>query len=208
MPAGRRAERRWPSGWVWLLRFQVGVVYVFAGLAKLQADWLVRASRSALAAGPRRPAGGRPAGGLEAVRPRASRWPARAVRLPIVVPLLLWRRTRLVAWLALVAFHVCTWVLFPIGVFPWLMIGVATVFFEPDWPRRLLARHGPRRPWRCRGVAAVRRSPVLLALAGGVGRGPARPAAAPPRLPRRPPVDRRGLPVRLERAAGREVAAR
>ncbi|MCB0972443.1 MAG: HTTM domain-containing protein, partial [Acidimicrobiales bacterium] len=30
-------------GWVWLVRAQVGVVYVFAGLAKLQADWLVRA---------------------------------------------------------------------------------------------------------------------------------------------------------------------
>ena len=30
-------------GWVWLFRFQVGVVYAFAGLAKLQPDWLVHA---------------------------------------------------------------------------------------------------------------------------------------------------------------------
>jgi hypothetical protein len=29
-------------GWVWLLRFQVGVVYAFAGLAKLHGDWLLR----------------------------------------------------------------------------------------------------------------------------------------------------------------------
>ena len=36
------ADRRVAVGWVWLLRFQVAVVYVFAGLAKLQADWLVR----------------------------------------------------------------------------------------------------------------------------------------------------------------------
>src|SRR3546814_12131357 len=28
------------AGWVWLLRFQVGVVYSFAGLAKLHGDWL------------------------------------------------------------------------------------------------------------------------------------------------------------------------
>ncbi len=57
-----------------------------------------------------------------------------------IVPLLLWRRTRFVAWLALVAFHVSTWILFPIGVFPWLMIGVSTVFFAPDWPDHLRPR--------------------------------------------------------------------
>ena len=81
----------------------------------------------------------------------------------LIVPLLLWRRTRFPAWCVLVGFHLCTWALFPIGVFPWLMIGASTVFFAPDWPRRLLARPGV--PWRCRGSARVRRSPVLLALA-------------------------------------------
>ncbi len=72
----------------------------------------------------------------------------------LIVPLLLWRRTRFPAWLVLVAFHVCTWALFPIGVFPWLMIGASTVFFEPDWPRRLLARR------RSTGGSAARRAPV------------------------------------------------
>ena len=46
-PVARRPPGRWTRdggrGWVWLLRFQVGVVYAFAGLAKLQPDWLVRA---------------------------------------------------------------------------------------------------------------------------------------------------------------------
>jgi hypothetical protein len=60
----------------------------------------------------------------------------------LVVPALLWRRTRPVAFGVLVVFHLGTWALFPIGVFPWLMIGAATVFFSPDWPRRLLARAG------------------------------------------------------------------
>jgi hypothetical protein len=57
-----------------------------------------------------------------------------------IVPLLLWRRSRPFAWLALVGFHVATWSLFPIGVFPWLMIGASTVFFAPDWPRHLWSR--------------------------------------------------------------------
>jgi hypothetical protein len=57
-----------------------------------------------------------------------------------VVALLLWRRTRIVAFVAVVAFHVVTWRLFPIGVFPWLMIASATLFFAPNWPRRWLRR--------------------------------------------------------------------
>jgi vitamin K-dependent gamma-carboxylase len=38
-PALRRATI--PAWMVWLLRFQVGVVYVFAGLAKAKGDWLL-----------------------------------------------------------------------------------------------------------------------------------------------------------------------
>ncbi|HEX4980042.1 MAG TPA: HTTM domain-containing protein, partial [Ilumatobacteraceae bacterium] len=34
---------------------------------------------------------------------------------------------------------------FPIGVFPWLMIGVTTIFFAPDWPDRVAVRLGQRR---------------------------------------------------------------
>ena len=118
----------------------------------------------------------------------------------LVVPLLLWRRTRLPAWVALVAFHVCTWALFPIGVFPWLMIGASTVFFEPDWPRRLVARFAA--PARLPRVAPVRRSVPLLVLA-------VLWVAVQVALPLRHlayPGDHRwtrpGLPLRLERAAG------
>jgi hypothetical protein len=125
-------------GWVWLVRFQVGVVYAFAGLAKLQTDWLgglpLRLWLPARA--------GLPLVGPLLDLPAAARVLAVAGALfdCTVVPLLLWRRSRPVAWLALVAFHVSTWVLFPIGVFPWLMIGVSTVYFAPDWPRTLWSR--------------------------------------------------------------------
>ena len=132
-------------GWVWLLRFQVGVVYASAGLAKLQADWLVHALPLRLWL---------PAHADTAVLGPLLAAPTTAHVLAVagaafdvsIVPLLLWRRTRRFAWPALVAFHVATWALFPIGVFPWVMIGASTVFFEPDWPRRLLGR------WRARPV--------------------------------------------------------
>lgn len=149
-------------GWVWLLRFQVGVVYAFAGLAKLHADWLVRALPLSLWLPSRAdvPVLGRLAE-LDAT-PHAFAI-AGAMFDCAMVPLLLWRHTRFPAWLVLVTFHVCTWALFPIGVFPWLMIGAATVFFAPDWPRRLLTKLD--RTVAVPRVATVRRSPVLVGLA-------------------------------------------
>ena len=63
---------------------------------------------------------------------------------------LLWRKTRPYAYAVLVIFHVTTGLLFPpIGMFPWMMTAAALLFFDPDWPTRLLQRlrgHGPESP--------------------------------------------------------------
>ena len=141
LDARRRGRAvRVPVGAVWWVRAQVGIVYCFAGVAKLHGDWLARGlplslwlpARSDLPV----------VGELLTFRSTALvlSW-AGALFDCTVVLFLLWRRTRPWAWTAVVAFHLATWVLFPIiGVFPWLMIGASTIFFDPDWPRRLLAR--------------------------------------------------------------------
>ena len=67
-----------------------------------------------------------------------------------IVGWLLWRRTRLAAWVAIVVFHVLTWRLFAIGVFPWVMIAATTIFFDPSWPRRLLGAIPPECSERAR----------------------------------------------------------
>jgi hypothetical protein len=159
------SDRRIATGWVWLLRFQVGVVYASAGLAKLQPDWLLRGLplRYWLPA----------RADVPLIGPLL-RYPETAHVLSVagaafdcaVVPLLLWRRTRLWAWLAVVAFHLITWRLFPIGVFPWLMIAMATVFFDPGWPGAL---------WRRLRPSAA---PEAVA-ADGAGRAPLEPLGAP-----------------------------
>ncbi|HYZ90837.1 MAG TPA: HTTM domain-containing protein, partial [Actinomycetota bacterium] len=51
--------------------------------------------------------------------------------------LLLNRRTRAVAFGFVLGFHFLNSRLFEIGMFPWLMIVATTIFFEPDWPRRM-----------------------------------------------------------------------
>ncbi|MEL6591833.1 MAG: HTTM domain-containing protein, partial [Bacteroidota bacterium] len=47
--------------------------------------------------------------------------------------LLLLRRTRILAMMGVVFFHVMTWVLFNIGMFPWIMIVSSTIFLSPQW---------------------------------------------------------------------------
>lgn len=127
-----------PAWVLWLLRFQVGVVYFFAGVAKLGPDWLLR---------------GEPLGiwlaahtDIPLVGPfLAERWVARfasffgaAFDLSVVF-FLLRDRTRKWAYALVVVFHAMTGYLFPIGVFPWVMTFSALIFFPADWPRRLLA---------------------------------------------------------------------
>ena len=130
---------------VWALRAQVGVVYVFAGIAKLNADWLLHAQpmRIWLYQHGEMPV----AGSLlqELWVAYAMSWTGALFDLTIV-GWLLWSRTRLWAYLTLVVFHLITWLLFPkLGIFPWLMIAGTTVFLRPDWP--LLALRRLRAQW-------------------------------------------------------------
>ena len=139
-----------PAWTVWALRAQVGVVYVFAGVAKLNPDWLFEAQpiRIWLYQHGDMPPFIFPWGAIlsEVWTAYFVSWAGAAFDLTIVA-WLLWRRTRFWAYLTLVAFHVATAVLFPrLGIFPWMMIGVSLIFFAPDWPGRLVAMARGRKP--------------------------------------------------------------
>ncbi len=131
---GARPSRRWEYT---LLRFQLACVYGFAGLAKLNGDWLLRGEPlyTWLQKFTHWPLVGEWMG---------TRWWALAMSWGGAVfdlsiwALLWWSRTRPPAYAVAVVFHVAVWVLFPIGVFPWVMLISATLFFTPDWPRRAL----------------------------------------------------------------------
>jgi hypothetical protein len=62
-----------------------------------------------------------------------------------IVGWLLWPRTRRFAYLAVLAFHGVTQILFDIGMFPTIMVTSTLIFFAPDWPRRWLGRRGHQR---------------------------------------------------------------
>ncbi|MEM7738971.1 MAG: HTTM domain-containing protein [Deinococcota bacterium] len=119
---------------IWMLtalRLQLALVYLFAGVAKLNPDWLWHAQPLQI-------------------------WLRTNTELPLIgnlfdytwvafamswggmlydlsIPfLLLWSRTRPLAYLAVIGFHVLTALLFPIGMFPWIMIVATLVFFSAE----------------------------------------------------------------------------
>jgi hypothetical protein len=125
-----------------LVRVQVALVYVYAGIAKLGADWLLHAQPLELWLARHADL---PIVGAWLDEPwlaYVASWSGAAFDL-LVIPALLWRPTRACAYVAVVGFHVITWLLFPIGMFPWFMIGCATIMFAPDWPRRFMTLPTP-----------------------------------------------------------------
>lgn len=131
-----------PSWVLWTLRAQIGLVYVFAGLAKLKYDWVVEAQPMTiwLSANTDFPI----LGPLFEHRWIAYAFSYAGIVFDLsVVPLLLWQRSRPFAYVAVVAFHLITSRLFHLGMFPWIMMASSLVFLPAGWPRRLLARVRP-----------------------------------------------------------------
>lgn len=131
-----------PAWVVQAFRYQVALVYVFAGVAKLNRDWLVEAQPLRIWLSAR---GDMPLVGALLEQPltaHVASWAGAAFDLAIV-PLLLAAKTRAPAYACLIGFHVATAALFPIGMFPWIMVAAATLFFPPSWPRRFLHRVMP-----------------------------------------------------------------
>lgn len=145
-----------------LFRLQIAVVYVFGGIGKLGSDWLFEAEplRIWLAANAELPLLGRWFHRPETAF--AFSWGGLIFDLS-VVPLLLWARTRRAAYGAVVVFHVLTSLLFHIGMFPWIMIASATLFFDPRWPRRFWKRPGSEPATESKAPLLRRRGLVLFA---------------------------------------------
>jgi vitamin K-dependent gamma-carboxylase len=124
-----------PAWTLWLLRAQVGIPYFYGGIAKLNADWVrggepMRTWLHPLTAMPG-------FGRMFATDLVVYGFVVGGLMLDLlVVPLLLWRRTRPFAFAAAIAFNLINSVIFDIGIFPWLMLGALLIFFPPDLMRR------------------------------------------------------------------------
>ena len=127
-----------PAWTLWLLRAQMGVVYFYGGIAKISSDWLQgEPLRTWMAQNNNVPIVGRFFGREWAVS--AGSFGSLLFDL-LIAPLLLWRRTRLPAFFAVLAFHLVNAKWFTIGIFPWLAIAASTLFLSPSWPRQVLSK--------------------------------------------------------------------
>lgn len=131
-------RRKLVSAWhIGILKFQMAVVYIFAGIAKLNSDWLLEAQplKIWLQAHHQIPFIG------DLLQEEATAyllsWGGCFYDLFIVF-FLLQRKTRPFAYIVVIFFHLVTWLLFPIGVFPWVMIFSTTIFFSVKFHRTLL----------------------------------------------------------------------
>ncbi len=133
----------WIPNWCrWLLMAQVAIPYFYGGLAKINGDWMQAMPVGLWTAR---------SGDLPVVGPWLTERPAAwfisytgLILDLVIVPLLLWRRTRLLAYLAVVVFHMSNSVLFDIDVFPWMMILATPILFPASWPRTLLRLQTPQ----------------------------------------------------------------
>lgn len=126
-----------PAWWIWALRFQIAVVYFSAGVAKINPDWLIHGQPMGIWMQAR--ADLPILGAWVAEFPRAMSWMGCLYDLTIA-GWLLWPRTRKFAYVAVLVFHGVTQLLFDIGMFPLIMVTSTLIFFDADWPRRLLRR--------------------------------------------------------------------
>lgn len=120
-----------PAWTLWLLRFQVAVPYFFGGIAKLSTDWLSGVPMQIMLLNrPDFPVIGQYFGQDWMVYLFA--WGGALFDL-FIVPLLLWRRTQVPAYFAVVLFHAINARLFNIGIFPLAMVTASLLFFPPEW---------------------------------------------------------------------------
>jgi vitamin K-dependent gamma-carboxylase len=157
---GGKAPRLTAPRWqLVLLRTQLAIVYLHAGLSKLNTDWLAgEPMRIWLARRAHFPALG------PALSSEPAAWWFSYGGLAfdlLVVPALLYRRTRPLAVVASLGFHGLNAWLFTIGIFPWLMIAATTLFLSPDWPRRLVERMGRASRTGSRTTASRDPAPVV-----------------------------------------------
>ena len=125
-----------PAWTINIFKIQLGIVYFYAGLAKLNSEWLFDAMP------------------LKMWLPAESHLPLigwlfeyewvaylfswfGAIYDLTIAFLLLIPSTRIVAYLAVIAFHVLTAILFPIGMFPYIMILSTLIFFSAAFHQRI-----------------------------------------------------------------------
>ena len=139
----RVSEEKTMPYWISLLFIiQVGIVYVFASLAKFYPDWLDGTFTKNLLSGTT----SRPFF-LELF---SQKWFYLFIAYAgilfdlLIVPFLLFKKTRTLALIASIIFHIFNSITLQIGIFPFFALTFALFFYEPETIRRIFLRKKSR----------------------------------------------------------------
>ncbi len=139
---GRLTENQWMPAYVkWIFVLQLFLVYTYAAIAKLYPDWIdltfIRFLLSTKAEYPligdilQNPS-------LQTV----IAWGG-LIFDGLIIPALLWKPSRKIAFLLAIVFHLFNSVVFQIGIFPYLSLALTVFFFAPETIRKLFFKQGP-----------------------------------------------------------------
>ena len=122
----------------WIIVLQLFIVYTYAAIAKMYGDWLDFSMIEVL------------------MKPKASypivgdflqlHWVHQIIGTAgilfdlFIVPALLWKPTRKIAFMLSIFFHLFNSAIFQIGIFPYLSLAFTVFFFEPETIRKLFFR--------------------------------------------------------------------
>lgn len=136
----------WIYNWqLWLIIFLVGIPYFYGGLAKLNVDWLQGQPMHIWLQNQRK-------------WPFIGEWMTTQAAAYVysyggilfdtfIVFFLLWKRTRLAAYIVVCTFHINNMFMFGIGNFPYFMIAATLIFFDADWPLQFASRFNKLRKY-------------------------------------------------------------
>ena len=124
------------SFWIWIIRFQMSIVYFYGGIAKFDTDWLNGMAPKALVK----------IGAYDTPIYDLIDYPVvylfyawSGLLFDLLIPfLLIYSRTRLLAFSAAVIFHIHNIFIFNIGIFPYMAILLTMMYFPTDFPKKLL----------------------------------------------------------------------
>ncbi|WP_289045612.1 HTTM domain-containing protein [uncultured Olleya sp.] len=170
----KKAFNTMPKWCVDSIKLLLGIVYFYAGLAKINSDWLFRAQPLKIWLPSKYDL---PFIGETVMQQEwfhfAMSWSG--MLYDLLIPFfLLYRRTRFVAFLFVIFFHVFTRVLFPIGMFPFVMIVSAIIFFDATIHHKILNKiksllgfiSAKAKPIQYKQAYAVRYSKLILPIIG------------------------------------------
>ncbi len=129
---GAVAETDYCDAWcIFIFQFQVACVFVYAAIAKLYPDWLKAIPLKIWLSNK---------GDIPVIGPYLKlNWVPYALAYLgilfdlLIVPGLLWKKTRQLAFIAALTFNALNATIFHIGTFPFLALGLAVIFYPPSF---------------------------------------------------------------------------